>query len=42
MRSLAIEVYKVIDKLLVWQLMPMFRLQNQLIFALQLRLFLHD
>ena len=44
MRSLAIEVYKVIDKLLVWQFMPMFRLQNQINFPLhvQLRLFLHD
>ena len=44
MRSLAIEVYKVIDKLLVWQLMPMFRLQIQINFPLhvQLRLFLHD
>jgi hypothetical protein len=28
-------------KLLVWELMPMFHLQNQLIFAIQLRLFLH-
>jgi hypothetical protein len=44
MRSLAIEVYKVIDKLLVWQLMPMFHLQIQIHFPLhvQLRLFLHD